>query len=422
MHSLYISYFGLREPLVQTQVLPYLRELRRGGVETSLLTFEPDFRTDWPAPVRDEWRDRLGREGLHWHALAYHKSPSLLATLYDIAAGTWTAAGLVRRHGIDVIHARNAVPALMGSLVKRAVGPKLVFDVRGFMAEEYVDAGTWPAGGHLFRLAKAAERHLLKVSDGFVVLTDRARDVLFPSPDGRPVEVIPCCVDLDRFEPLDGPARDRLRAELGLTGRRVIAYVGTLGGWYMTAEMAGLFAEAFRQDPSTHAMILTQSPAERIISPLRDAGLPDSAYSVRKVAPHDVPRQLAAADLAISFIRPCYSKLSSSPTKIAEYLAAGLPVLSTSGVGDVDTVLEDDRVGVIVREFDPESYRNALVSADALRLEPATADRCRATARERFDLHGVGGVRYRRLYERLAGVTVSPARRRAGSGRLGVRS
>ena len=40
--ALYICYFGLREPLVQTQVLPYLRELARGGVRMSLLTFEPD--------------------------------------------------------------------------------------------------------------------------------------------------------------------------------------------------------------------------------------------------------------------------------------------------------------------------------------------------------------------------------------------
>ena len=41
VHSLYICYFGLREPLVQTQVLPYLRELVAGGVKMSLLTFEP---------------------------------------------------------------------------------------------------------------------------------------------------------------------------------------------------------------------------------------------------------------------------------------------------------------------------------------------------------------------------------------------
>ena len=41
--TLYICYFGVREPLVQTQVLPYLREIRKGGTDDSILTFEPEY-------------------------------------------------------------------------------------------------------------------------------------------------------------------------------------------------------------------------------------------------------------------------------------------------------------------------------------------------------------------------------------------
>ena len=48
--------------------------------------------------------------------------------------------------------------------------------------------------------------------------------------------------------------------------------------------------------------------------------------------PGEVPRYLKAADVAISFIKPCYSKQSSSPTKIAEYLASGLPVVCNAGL------------------------------------------------------------------------------------------
>ena len=45
--ALYICYFGVREPLVQTQVLPYLRKIVEGGVRMSLLTFEPDRPAAW---------------------------------------------------------------------------------------------------------------------------------------------------------------------------------------------------------------------------------------------------------------------------------------------------------------------------------------------------------------------------------------
>src|SRR5688572_9396350 len=94
--SLYLCYFGLREPLVQTQVLPYLREIGAGGTAVTLLTFEPDPR-EWSQPAAAGWRERLEREGIEWHWLRYHKRPSLPATVYDIVAGAWLSTRLVRR-------------------------------------------------------------------------------------------------------------------------------------------------------------------------------------------------------------------------------------------------------------------------------------------------------------------------------------
>ncbi|MGH9769693.1 MAG: glycosyltransferase [Blastocatellia bacterium] len=414
MRALYLCYFGLREPLVQTQVLPYLRELVRGGIGVYLLTFEPGGNRGWNESEREEWRARLESQGIRWRALAYHKRPSLPATLYDIAAGALTAIRLVRREGIDVMHARGYVPAAMGALAKPWAGGKLIFDIRGFMAEEYVDAGLWREGGLLYRLTKAAEGKLLEAADGFVVLTEKARKILFPAhslhgplngreagASGRPVEVIPCCVDAERFRPFDAESRDGLRHKLNLEGRRVIIYVGALGGWYLTDETAELMAVAHHEDASTFSMVLTQSPPETIIRRLDSLGVDQSDYLVKKVAPEDVPRYLKAADFAVSLIKPCYSKMSSSPTKIAEYLASGLPVITNAGIGDLDELIEEDRVGVILDAFDRESYRRALEEIRRLSLEQGIAQRCRDSARNRFDLAGVGGVRYRRLYQRM---------------------
>ena len=406
MHTLYLCYFGLREPLVQTQVLPYLRELMRDGVRVTLLTFEPDRRRAWTDEAAAEWTEALAAEGIRWTSLPYHKRPSLPATVYDILVGAAVAARIVRRDRIDVLHGRSHVATAMGALAKAITGARLVFDIRGFNAEEYVDAGRWRAGGLKFRLTKRAERAIFPAADGFVVLTERARDILFPAGlagDGtaRPVEVIPCCVDLNRFAVLDPEARDRSRRELGLDGRRGIVYLGALGGWYMTAEMADFFATAVRQDPTTKAIILTQSPPEMMAEPLRRRGVAESDFLIRKVVPADVPFFLAGCDVALSFITPCYSKISSSPTKMAEYLASGLPVVCTAGIGDVDQVVTDDQVGVLVHEMNEASYLEALRQVDKLQREGGLAERCRATAQRRFDLESVGGVRYRRLYRRI---------------------
>ena len=74
--TIYICYFGLREPLVQTQVLPYLRELRKDDVEITLLTFEPQLKQNWNSELIEVAQAELAAEGIDWHATGYHKSPS----------------------------------------------------------------------------------------------------------------------------------------------------------------------------------------------------------------------------------------------------------------------------------------------------------------------------------------------------------
>jgi glycosyltransferase involved in cell wall biosynthesis len=389
VRTLYVCYFGLREPLVQTQVLSYLRQLKSENVQVSLLTFEPRLRESWSADDINKQRAALSTEGISWHCLEYHKWPSLPATIYDMAVGTWTILRIMRREGVNVLHARNHVPAVMSALAKKLKGGQLVFDIRGFMPEEYTDAGVWPENGYLYRGLKRVERYLLRVSDAFVLLTEKARDIVFPGcwdtdGSGRPIEVIPCCVDFERFESVEHTSREALRAELNLTGRRVIVYLGSFGGWYMTDEMTEFLAVAHKQDSSTYSMIVTQSPRQMVIDRMCARGIEQNNFSVAQVSPGEVPRFLKAANIAISFIKPCYSKQSSSPTKIAEYLASGLPIVCNAGVGDLDKLVEKNRVGALIREFTPEAYLKALDEIDAMRGDEKLAVRLRGVARRYF--------------------------------------
>jgi len=407
MNGLYICYFGLREPLVQSQVLPYLRGLAAAGIDLTLLTFEPKI-PSWSAVERQQWRENLRKQGLRWISLRYHKRPSLPATIYDIAAGNLVSCYLVVKYRVDIIHARGHVPAAMALLTRMLGLANLIFDIRGFMPEEYVDAGVWQGGGILYRITKAVERRLLAASDAFVVLTDRAREILFPGcsmtdPTGRPLEVIPCCVDMDRFGEATSSFRNSIREKLNVNGRRVLAYVGALGGWYLSSEMADFIALAHERDPSIFALVLTQSGghAESFRNRLGQLGLSPGDYWVGTVSPNEVPDHLAAADLAFCFIKPGYSKLSSSPTKIGEFLASGLPVLCNAGIGDIDELLVTNHVGVLVETFGRQSYIRALDDLEALAADNNLRQRCRAVARQHFDLETIGSTRYQNLYVRV---------------------
>jgi len=397
LRVLYVCYLGLDDPLVHTQVVAYLHGLSTRGHVIHLLTFETGRLS---RGRRRRLRAQLSARGVRWHGLRYHKRPSMPATLYDVIRGVLVSAYLMRRHRLDVLHARSHVPAAMGLLASRLAPLRLLFDVRGLMAEENVDAGRWRAGSLPFRLTKLVERTAIRRAAAAVVLTERARRLLFGDADAR-VTVIPCCVDLATAG-ADGRSRQHIRERLGLADRPVLIYVGKFTGWYMQREMVDFFSRARAVMPDLHFVVLSQSAPSIVLEEFARFELPETAYTIARVEPAEVAGYLAMADAAIAFIRPCRSKLCSSPTKIGEYLAGGLSVVTGAGIGDVDALLAEFDIGVVVPSFEPACLERGVRLLRSRMAEPGHAERCRQAAAERLSLNAVGVARYDDMYRRLA--------------------
>ena len=403
IRTLYLCYFGLREPLVQTQVLPYLRQLAAAGIKVHLLTFEPPLPENWSDDEKKQQSSRLALDGISWFYLPYHKSPSIPATVYDIVAGARFALRLARRERLDVIHARAHVPMTMALLAARFLPRvRLIFDIRGLMAEEYADAGVWHEKSAAFRAVKKLERMGLRRADGIVVLTRRMRDWLVSRRlvDAERIEVIPCCVDLLSY-PGNGEQGKIKSATNDVESRFEVVYAGSVTGLYMLEEMARFFLELSARRPDAFFRVLTKSSSKQAAAVLRGAGLSEEHFRVMGVQAAEVPAFLRRARLGLSFRKPTFSQIAASPTKISEYLAAGLPVVSNQGVGDTDDLLEGERIGVVVKNFDRDALSYAVEEALALADESGIAERCRRAAQRHFDLVDVGGARYMNIYKLL---------------------
>jgi glycosyltransferase involved in cell wall biosynthesis len=315
----------------------------------------------------------------------------------------------MKRYGIEVAHARSHVPALMAWALQRGLGARFLFDFRGLMADESVDAGRWSRESSRYRVMKRLERVLLREADAVVMLTDQIRQHFFDAegrPLGgdalarpRPVAVIPCCVDLARFQ----SARDRresVRRELGLGTGTVLVHVGTLGGYYMTEELADLTAAALEVDPEARLLALSRDGHALLKEMLAARGVPQHAYRILSADPKDVAAYVGSGDIGISLRQPGLATTACSPTKVPEYLAAGLPVIGNAGVGDTDRILRDGRVGVVLKGLTREDYTEAV---GELRSQsgPELQARCQAAARKWFDLETVGGPAYCRIYQEL---------------------
>jgi glycosyltransferase involved in cell wall biosynthesis len=359
----------------------------------------------------EDWADLERREaltaavraaGLHWVPLRYHQRPSAPATAYDLAVGLLVCSALCRRHGVRLVHARSYVPAVLAVILQRVFGTRFVFDMRGFWADERVEAGLWPTGSRMYRAAKWFERRFLEHADVVVSLTQAGAAVLRESPafpvKPRRVVVIPTCTDLATFTPapLEGMIRARDRATFTL------GYVGNAGLWYLFDVALQCFAALLALRPGARLLVLNRGQHDYIRERFVAYHLPQERLTVKAVEHTAVAGEVRAMDAGVFFIRPTFAKLASAPTRLGEYLGSGVPCLANAGVGDVERILEGEKAGVVLHRLDVEEIRKGVRRLVDLAEAPDTASHCRAVAEKYFDLAG-GIAAYRRLYAELLG-------------------
>jgi glycosyltransferase involved in cell wall biosynthesis len=388
---LYISYDGMLEPLGQSQVIAYLEGLA-DRYEIRLVSFEK--KADWhDRSRRSALRARLRGAGIAWIPLRYHKSPTAAATGFDIAAGAVVAVWQTLRYRIGAIHARSYVAGLMALVAKRLTGARFLFDMRGFWADERVDGGLWRREGRLYRLAKSIERLLLGGADHIVTLTEASVAELAAFAGMKastPVTVITTCADLERFRP--PPVRAARPFVLG--------YVGSVGTWYLFDEALLCFQRLIAREPDARLLIVNRKEQDFIRARIAALGIDADLVELVSAEHRQVPILIGRMTAGLAIIKPVFSKIASAPTKLAEYLACGVPCLGNTRVGDVEAILEGERVGVALADLSPAGLEAGVDRLIALAREPDIAGRCRATAERHFSLEG-GVAAYAAIYRTL---------------------
>lgn len=385
----YVTYDGLLEPLGQSQVVAYMEKL---AAEWAIHIVSFEKRRDRQDKARVAgMKARLAAAGIGWTALAYHKSPSVTATAFDIAQGTLVTLWLVLRRRAKIVHARSYVPMLMALASKSIAGVKLVFDMRGFWADERVDGGLWPKDGRLFRGVKQLEGHFIAKADHVVTLTRASAVEIERWPSYRahtpPVSVIPTCANLERFHRQAAPAPAPF----------VLGYVGSVGTWYLLDEIIVFYRTLMQYRPDARMLFVNRNEHKLIRAAMQLHRVASDRFEIIAAEHRDVPAQIAQMHAAAAIIKPSYSKMSSAPTKLAEYLGCGVPCVGNAGVGDMEEILEGRRVGVALHDFSPADHRGAVDRLLALLDDPDVNERCVAAARDLFSLE-VGACAYRQIY------------------------
>ena len=315
-----------------------------------------------------------------------------------------------RRSNCDAIQVRDMVSiGLLALAVARCKGLPMVYWVSYLMSEGRIERARAQPGGlraRLVLLKGLAERWLL-----YRVLLPRADHVFVQSEamarhmhaQGVPpprVSAVPMGVDMESVaHPLQG------RVWPGWEGRPVIAYLGTLDRARRLEELLDALQLVRREQAEASLLLIGGAPQPGDVAQLLQAaaarGLSEAVQVTGWLPAAQAWEYLLGAQAAVSYVPRGALYDVSSPTKLLEYLALGMPCVGND-TPDPAAVLAARGAGWVAAST-PQAMAEALLAIlrdpDAARARAAAGPAFIEAERSYRVLGAAVAARYRRVLD-----------------------
>lgn len=402
---LYLTYDGLLDPLGESQILPYLFGSLESLDQLIIISFEKrtSLRLD-----QSNLSKKLDSHNIKWIPLTFSDQYGSFGKTWDLMKLFITCSRYSLSHKPQIIHARGHISALIACCIKLMTGKKVLFDFRGLWVDERVDKGGWNLSLFFHRqqytLFKYLERHTLKFSDHIVVLTSMVVPEIIKicNKSANMITVIPCCADYDHFHLATPRDRQISREKLNIVKDQIIlGYHGSIGSMYRIDRFLKLYEMAKKNNHKISALIITRDTSllRTLIAELVPSSFQKDIH-MQSGTRNNMPNLLKAIDISVSFIEPSYARQASSPTKMAESFAMGIPVICNTGVGDVEVHVNNLHAGILVDFTSDIALRdlslklNEIIDLGGIKL--------REESKKLFDLN-VANERYKMIYNSILG-------------------
>jgi len=194
---------------------------------------------------------------------------------------------------------------------------------------------------------------------------------------------LPNGIDRDRFTASDPDELNSLREEMGLTGKSVIGYIGSLS---VPSHPVDLLLEAFKilLNQEGQSILMLVGGGEDLQSLKNQAsrlGILNSVKFCGVIPPQSVGSYYSLADVSVDPVNDDDGARGRSPLKLFESWACGIPFVC-GDVGDRRILLGDPPAGVLSRPGDPESLAKSIHS---ILINPEKAKELRQRGFERVN-------------------------------------
>jgi len=283
----------------------------------------------------------------------------------------------------DLCHEHNGLFSAGAALACKRLGIPYVLT---FSADPLLEAelvGT-PLRGMHAQIAIWAARLTYRTAKKIICVSEPAKQHLVDSwqVDHTKIVVMPNGVDIEVFGSDYDPRPTR--AKLGLDGAPVISFVGGFQYWHGLDQLAKSFAQVLPEVPQAKLLLVGDGPARASIEQsVTELGI-EPAVIITGLVPHnDVPKILAAADIAVIPYPPLPKELWFSPLKLYEYMAAGKAIVA-SRAGQIAEVIQDGHNGLLVESGDVAGLAQAMIK---LLKDPAKREQLGRNARQQAIKH-----------------------------------
>jgi glycosyltransferase involved in cell wall biosynthesis len=280
--------------------------------------------------------------------------------------------------------------------------------MRGFWVDERIDGNIWNLKNPLFKMIynyfKRQEIKFFSNADYTISLTYNGKDEIHSwkniAHQPIPIQVIPCCVDTSKFnnQLLDNNKLTEFKNNFKITSDDlVISYVGSIGTWYMVDEMMCFFKELKNEFSNAKFLFITTSAKEEILEYATKHQVDIDSLIITSGKRDQMPYLISLSNFSLFFIKPLFSKKASSPTKQAEIMSLGIPIICNDLVGDTARIIDQYNAGFVLKEFNKQSYLKII---NQLKNTVFNSEEIRKGAIEFYDLE-MGVNRYEEVYTSL---------------------
>ncbi|APW39491.1 glycosyltransferase, exosortase A system-associated [Rhodoferax koreense] len=262
----------------------------------------------------------------------------------------------------DLLHAHspvlNAIPALR---VGKRLGIPVVYEVRAFWEDAAVDHGSTAEGSARYRLTRWLETRALRGADHVFTICEGLRtDIVARGIPSARVTVIPNAVDIESFD-TGGVADLSLKAELGLTNKTVIGFIGSFYAYEGLDLLLDALPRMLTLLPDVRVLLVGGGPQDDALkAQARALGVSDKVIFTGRVPHAQVQRYY---DLIDVLAYPRHSmRLTElvTPLKPLEAMAQGR-LLVASDVGGHKELIRHRETGLLFKAGSAESLAQTIV-------------------------------------------------------------